>query len=149
MNETPKLKLEGNEVLREADNKLIATINEDGTSKLKNSSYSKNGYPEAIEELLKDFSPIAKSEEKAEAVDKGEELDSSDPRIPKRQPERHASMGSFSPAHINYDFANMTEDEFKAKYAPSAASQLDFIAYNPSLFANCEELETTLGNLNS
>ena len=70
-----------------------------------------------------------------------------DARIPSVRPEKDPNLGYFSAAHINYDHANMSDDEFAKKYKKTAEVHLDFIAARSPLFADLEALEERLASL--
>lgn len=154
----PNVIVKGKQVLRADDNKLLATIQDDGEVKFANPAYASGEYRETIEEAV---ASVAKSKPAKDAeTDQDDDEDDdepetamdrqvvvSDPRVPSAPPPRHPELGNFSAAHVNYDHANLGDEDFGKKYRPCNGSILEFIARSPDLFADRENLELRLNAL--
>lgn len=141
---------EQGQVTRDEDEKHLADVNlETGEVKFANAAYAKGNYKAAIEALAAKTVSGEKPKTKAKPVKEpeAEVVTDADPRVPLEEPAPHPNLGRSSAAHINYDFANMSEKEFAAKYQRTAASKLEFTARRPELFANIEALDERLGAL--
>jgi len=146
----PDVIVKGAKVLRADDSKLLATVQDDGTVKFANPAYASGEYREAIESAVlsanKGPAPVEtdddESDEPEGLMDRA--VDVVDARVPSSPPPRHPELGSFSAAHVNFDHANASDEDFAAKYKPCAGSILEFIARSPDLFADREALEVRL-----
>jgi len=142
MSQPPNLTLnEDGTITRDEDKKLVATV-KDGKIEYSAPAYAKAVYKETIEALVSGEivsepepeeapKPTPESEEKAAPV----------------KPVRDPHHGAFSAEFLNYDFATMKEEEFSAKWKPSAEVMLEWIVNDPGKFHNIPALEERLTSL--
>lgn len=140
-------------IKRVGDDKHLATVDpETGEVKYENPAYAKGDYKEKIRDIANDFitngsSPAVSDPEPLPDLDDTREIVSS--LIPSEEPPRHPTLGSFSSAHINYDHANLSDEDFSKKYSVTSECQLEFIALKPDLFADIAGLEARFAKLSA
>jgi len=126
------------DIYRVEDKKHIANVKEDGSIKYANPVYAKGTYKAAIANLLE----AGPTPDEPEPVKKVKKVKSS-----LTPPPRDPMLGTFSADHINFDHANLSDEDFKKKYQSTAECQLEWTAERPELFADLEALEDRLSSI--
>lgn len=149
MSETEVKLTEDGKIIRVADGKHLATVNDDGI-KYENAAYAKGNYKQAIEAAAQGQPEEPEQSEDPEAgEEEGGDEEKPKPKTLKGypQPEKHPTLGTFSAAHMNWDLDNLNDKQFAKKYRKCAECMLDFTARKPEKFPDRARLDERLAAL--
>ena len=135
-----KLKLNPKgDIHRIDDGKHVAHVDlETGDVTYSNPAYAKGAYRKTITKIA----ALAMTSDGIEKPQKAEPEKAS-----KDEPPKDPQLGRSSPAWVNFDHANLSDEAFARKYKNNAQSKLELIARRPELFTDIEALEERLASL--